>query len=110
MVAAPDDARGPVASTEWLVVTDGRRRAAHISGLQRLRVSEKSVADLHRPVVVWFKRQPRRTRVPGMLLEVVTILIRLPAVEYRAFDFEPAISESSSQHAKTNVRGILKMM
>src|SRR5437764_87985 len=73
-------------------------------------MSEKSVAHLHGPVVVWLKRESRRTRVPWMGLEVVTILVRLSAVEDRAFHLEPAIGEARRENAKTDVSGILKVM
>ena len=45
-----------------------------------------------------------------MRLEVVTILIRFSAVEDRAFEFEPAISEAGREYPKTNVRRILQVM
>src|SRR6266403_500517 len=60
--------------------------------------------------MVRLERQANRSRVPWMGLEVVTILIRLSAVEDRAFDFEPAVSEAGSEYSKTNVRGILQVM
>src|SRR6185369_7701411 len=50
VVAAPDQTRRPVAARERLVVTERSRRAAHVAGLERFRISQKSVTHLHGPV------------------------------------------------------------
>src|SRR3989442_4338455 len=58
----------------------------------------------------WRKRQSDGTRVPGMCFEVVAILVRFAAVENRALQLEPPIGETTGQDAKTDMRGILKVM
>src|ERR1051325_4480930 len=109
-VASPDEARSPVAAREALVITDGSGRAAHVSGLQCFWILQQTVADLHGPVVVGRKRETRRARVPGIELEVITILVRLAPVEERAFELEPAIGEARRKDAEGDVRRILQVM
>src|SRR6185369_16782172 len=94
MVAAPDQTRRPVAACESAVVTDRRGRATHVAGFERLGISEKSVTHLHGPVAVGREPESRGTRVPRMRFEVVTILVRLAAVEDGAFELEPAIRDA----------------
>src|ERR1051325_770320 len=110
MISAPDQARSPVAAFEGAVVTDRRGRATHVAGFERLGIPEKAVTDLHGPVAVRREPESRGTRVPRVRFEVVTILVRLAAVEDGAFEFEPAITESGRYHAETDVTRILQVM
>src|SRR5258706_14289960 len=111
VVASPDERRGPVAAVKWFVVLHRGGRTMNVGvRLSCVGISQKAIAHLHWPVMVRLERQANRSRVPWMGLEVVTILIRLSAVEDRAFDFEPAVSEAGREYSKTNVRGILQMM
>src|ERR1043165_4970067 len=106
-ITPPDQARCPVAARHSLVVAHGGRSASHVSRFQSLRVLQQAVAKLHGPVIVGRKREPEGARAPWIELEIIAILVRLAAVEERAFEFEPAIGKARRKDAERDMRRIL---
>src|SRR5258708_1720462 len=104
MITAPDQTGGPATVPERPVVINRCRRASSRPRLKRFRIPQQPVADLHRPIAIRREREAHRTRVPPVCFEVIAILVRLMAIEYRSLDLQPTIGEASREHAKTNMR------
>src|SRR5437868_4510475 len=104
VIAAPDQARCPVAIGPLAIVMDGCGRALQIAGDEPLRVGEVPMRKLHRPVRCWRKPDAPAPRIELAKLDVLTSLVRLRAAKDRAFNTEPPRRHARREHAMSDVR------
>src|SRR5207245_691636 len=96
---------------EWLVVLNGSCRSSNVgTRFLTFGTPQETVTHLHGPVPIGHHTQPRRARVPAMRIEVISILVRLAAVENGAFKLEPAIRKSGREYPKADVSRVLQVV
>ena len=82
------------------------------SGAKRVGALEEGVGATQAPVESWVHRESAgvRIQVAAAVVEIVAVLVRLPAVEQRPLDLHRVAEEAGGEDAKRDVGGILPVV